>query len=346
MSETSEVREAHRFDEVNLAKYLTDQIEGFREPITVTQFTGGQSNPTFCIETGSEKYVLRKKPPGRLLPSAHAVDREFRVLSALQDTDVPVGRMHLLCMDETVIGTPFYVMEHIEGRVFRDVRLPAMQREERRAIYDAMNSVLAKLHSVDYRAAGLETFGKPGNYYARQIGRWTKQFDAAKTEEIESMNRLSIWLAENIPSGDETSIVHGDYRLENMIFHRSKPEVLAVLDWELSTLGHPLGDLAYNCMTYYHSPHTSIAQPRSELENLGVQSEKEYVAAYCRRTGREKIDGWNFYVAFSLFRSASITQGVYARGLQGNASSEKALSYGHVARSTADLAWSLVEPDR
>ncbi len=346
MSETAQVREAHRFDEVNLAKYLTDQIEGFREPMTVTQFTGGQSNPTFCIEAGSRKYVLRKKPPGRLLPSAHAVDREYRVLSALQNTDVPVGQTHLLCMDASVIGTPFYVMEHVEGRVFRDVLLQDLSPDGRRAIYDAMNSVLAKLHSVDHQTVGLETFGKPGNYYARQIGRWTKQFEAAKTEEIESMNRLSVWLAENVPSGDETTIVHGDYRLENMIFHPSEPKVLAVLDWELSTLGHPLGDLAYNCMTYYASPHTAIAQPRSEMDRLGIPSEKEYVAAYCRRTGREKIDEWNFYVAFSLFRSASITQGVYARGLQGNASSEKALSYGHVARSTADLAWTLVEPDR
>ncbi|HEY7546850.1 MAG TPA: phosphotransferase family protein, partial [Blastocatellia bacterium] len=251
IDETAPVRAAHRFDETQLAGYLRERLEGFDGAMEVRQFSGGQSNPTFLLSTHERRCVLRKKPPGKLLPSAHQVEREYRIMTALARTDVPVCHTLLLCEDASIIGTPFFLMDYVEGRVFRDLLLPEQTREERAAIYDAMNDVLARLHRVDYQSLGLADFGRPGNYYSRQLSRWTKQYKLAQTEEIEAMNRLIAWLPANIPMDDETTVVHGDYRLENMIFHPTEPRILAVLDWELSTLGHPLADLAYNCMTYY-----------------------------------------------------------------------------------------------
>ena len=340
--ETIPVREAHRFDEVALARYLAEHMADFKGPLAVRQFQGGQSNPTFHLATPRREYVLRKKPPGKLLPSAHAVDREYRAIAALAPKNVPVAKPFLLCEDASVIGTAFYVMDYVRGRVFRDVLLPGLGPDERRAIYDAMNAAMAQLHQVDWQAAGLASFGKPGNYYQRQIARWTQQYEAAKTEQIDAMDALARWLPANIPADDATTVVHGDFRLENMIFHASEPKVLAIIDWELSTLGHPLADLAYNCM-----PYLATAPGRGPLEDidpaLGIPSQTDYVAAYCRRTDRPGIPDWNFYVAFSLFRSAGIVQGVYKRGLDGNASNATATQFGEVARQQSEYAWRLVQ---
>jgi aminoglycoside phosphotransferase (APT) family kinase protein len=340
--ETTEVRAAHRFDEAALNNYLRTHVEGYSGTLTVRQFAGGQSNPTYYLEAGGRPYVLRKKPPGKLLPSAHQVDREYRVISALGKAGFPVCKTYALCEDESVIGTAFYVMEFVTGRLFREIRLPDVSAAKREAIYDAMNATLAALHTIDPVAVGLADYGKPGNYYSRQISRWTRQYEASKTEEIEAMTRLIEWLPANIPPGEEVSIVHGDFRLENMIFHATEPRVLAVLDWELSTLGHPLGDLAYNCMPYYSTHPRMGGLDGYDCAANGIPTEAEYVAAYCRRTGRTSIDAWPFYMAFSLFRSASILQGVYARGLAGNAASESATSLGGMVRMSAERAWGLV----
>jgi len=337
------VREAHRFDENALAEYLKNNLKGYAGPLQVQQFEGGQSNPTFLLTAGGKEYVLRKKPPGKLLPSAHQVDREFRVMKALEKSDVPVPEMYLLCEDKNIIGTAFFVMEHVRGRVLEDITLPGMKPEERRAIYFDMIRVLAALHSVDYVALGLDNYGKPGNYFSRQIGRWSKQYVAAKTDEIESMEHLMEYLPANMPADETSCIVHGDYRMGNMLLHPTEPRVVALLDWELSTLGHPLGDLGYSCMFY----HSGIAG-RISLDGLtgpatGIPTEEEFLAEYCRLTGRKGIPNWNFYLAFSFFRLASILQGVYKRGIMGNASSTEAIERGRLAREIADLAWNLIE---
>ncbi|MCF4164739.1 phosphotransferase [Zavarzinia compransoris] len=337
-SDIGAVRDAHRFDEAKLEAYLTQAIPGFAGPMTVRQFKGGQSNPTYLLETPARRYVLRKKPPGKLLASAHMIEREFKVIEALAATDVPVAPALLLCEDAAVIGTPFYVMGHVEGRVLRDPQLPGMDRAERAAIYDSMNDVLARLHKVDVNAVGLGEFGKPGNYFERQIGRWSKQYELAKTDETPAMDKLMAWLPANIPPGDDVALVHGDYRLENSIFHPTEPRMLALLDWELSTLGHPLADLAYNCMPYHIADPTMGNLMGVDFAATGVPSEADYLAAYCRRTGRDGIPNWEFYLAFSMFRLSSIAQGVYKRGLDGNASSEKATMYGAVAKFLAELA--------
>jgi aminoglycoside phosphotransferase (APT) family kinase protein len=344
---TSAVRAAHRFDEQALERCLSELLPGFRGPVRVRQFESGQSNPTFHLSAASGEYVLRKKPPGRLLPSAHMIEREYRVMQALRDTNVPVPPVLLLCTDEHVIGTAFFVMAYVAGRIFRHPWLADVPSSERGAIYEAMVDVLARLHSVDYDAAGLGDFGRSGNYYARQIARWSEQYLAARTEDVPAMNHLMTWLPANIPAGEETSLVHGDYRLENLIFHPTEPRIVAVVDWELSTLGHPLADLAYNCLPYHLEPELLAvdggAGPRRSLgegghfrQAAGVPSESDQIASYCRRTGRDGIANWNFYIAFSLFRLASILQGVYARGLQGNASSEQALQRGAAARRIAE----------
>lgn len=339
------VREAHKFDEGRLAAYLTDNLPGFVGPMTLRQFQGGQSNPTFLIESGSLRWVLRKKPPGKLLPSAHMVEREYRVIRALADTDVPVAPAPLLCEDSSIIGTPFYVMAFVEGRVFTDPALPGMTAEERSRIYDAMNDTLARLHKVDWKAVGLGDFGRPENYVARQVARWSKQYEASKTGEIPEMDRLIAWLPRNIPSRDETTLAHGDFRLGNLIFHPTEPRVAAVLDWELSTLGHPLSDLAYNCMLY-HLP-ADLPTVRGfgdvDLAALGIPDERAYVAAYARRTGRDPGADWPFFLAFSFFRYAAIVQGVYARALQGNASSSTGEQLGRMAPRLAAIGWRLVE---
>jgi aminoglycoside phosphotransferase (APT) family kinase protein len=337
------VRDAHRFDETALDDYLHANLEGYAGPLEVQQFEGGQSNPTFLLTAGGREYVMRKKPPGKLLPSAHQVEREFRVMKALQNSNVPVPEMHLLCEDESIIGTAFFIMEHVRGRVLEDITLPGMTPEERHAIYFDMIRVLAALHSVDYVALGLENYGKPGNYFSRQIGRWSKQYVAAKTDEIPSMERLMEYLPANVPSDQTSCIVHGDYRMGNMLLHPIQPKVAALLDWELSTLGHPLGDLGYSCLFY----HSGLAG-RTSLEGMtgpatGIPSEEEFLAEYCRLTGRDGIPNWNFYLAFSFFRLASILQGVYKRGLMGTASSTEAIERGSMAREIADLAWALLE---
>jgi aminoglycoside phosphotransferase (APT) family kinase protein len=341
------VAERHRFDEQSLARYLEQNLDGYRGPLTVRQFAGGQSNPTFFLTAGERSLVLRKKPPGQLLPSAHAVDREFKVIRALGTrTDFPVPRAHLLCEDASVIGTIFYVMDWVPGRIFRDPMLPGMDPGERGAIYDAMNAAMAHLHTIDPFAIGLADFGKPGNYFDRQTARWIKQYEASKTEEIESFDRLVEWLPKSIPAGNETRIAHGDFRLENMVIHPTEPRVLAVLDWELSTLGHPLADLGYNVMGYFAQVGPTPHLGGVDLQALGIPSCDEYVAAYCRRTGRERIDDLEFYVVFALFRSAAIMQGIAMRAKIGTASSANAEMVGKLARAIADTAWDLVQRTR
>ena len=324
----------HRFDEQALWKYLQAQLDDFAGPAELRQFQGGQSNPTFLIQTPTKKFVLRKKPPGKLLPSAHLVEREYRILKSLPD-DFPKPAARLLCEDASVIGTPFYVMDHVEGRVITGVSLPQLSAAERGAIYDDYARVAARLHSIDFRACGLGDFGKPEGYVARQLERWSKQYLASKTEENEDMNRLLAWLSAHLPANDETAIVHGDYRIGNTILHPAEPRIIAVLDWELATLGHPLSDLAYACM-YYHLPagdRGGLADVN--LRELGIPDENEFIAQYCRHAGRARIDNWPFFLAFSCFRMAAITQGVYARGLQGNAADPRALTYGGIAKTFA-----------
>jgi aminoglycoside phosphotransferase (APT) family kinase protein len=344
LEEIIQVRPAHRFNERALTDYLRVNISDFSGKLTVRQFGYGQSNPTFLLSAGGEKVVLRKKPPGKLLPSAHAVEREYRILKALNKTDVPVPETLLLCEDNSIIGTPFFIMEFVEGRIFRDYILPeASNAKERTAIFDAMNETLAKIHLVDWDELGLGDFGKPGNYMARQVHRWTNQYEAAKTEDIESMDSLIQWLPEHIPTDDSTTIAHGDYRLENLIIHPTESRVVAVLDWELSTLGHPLADLAYNCLGYHmpavgDSPYAYIGK---EHNTLGIPAEADYIAAYSRRTGREKIYHWEFFIAFSMFRLAAIVQGVYKRGLDGIASSRIAKTYGDRVRVLSDMGWQI-----
>ncbi len=339
--EPTQVRAAHRFDEANLERYLTRHVEGFAGPLDVKQFAGGQSNPTFLLSAGGKHYVLRKKPPGVLLKSAHQVDREFRVMKALAATEVPVPKMYVLCEDESIIGTSFYVMEFLDGRIFRDPQLPGLSASERAAIYDGMNDVLARLHKVDLAKTGLGDFGKPGNYFERQIARWIMQYRAAQTDDIAEMEKLIEWMPRHIPADDSVTIAHGDYRLENSIFHPSEPRMIAVLDWELATIGHPLADLAYNCMGYH------VMNPRQgglvgiDFKATGIPTERDYVSRYCERVGRGAIDDWSFYVSFSVFRLASISQGVYKRGLDGNASSETAAQLGNYCRFLAEHAWRL-----
>ncbi len=341
------VRAAHVFDEAKLADYMKANVEGYRGPIEVLQFEGGQSNPTFHVtDGGGRMYVLRKKPPGKLLPSAHQVDREYRVIKALSDhTDVPVPKPYALCQDDSVIGTAFYIMQFLPGRVLADPKMPGISPADRGKIFDSMNDVLARLHNVDYRAVGLGDYGREGQYIQRQLNRWSSQYDLARTEDIEPMEALKKWLPKNIPPGDETRINHGDYRLGNTIVHPTEPRVIAVLDWELSTLGHPLADLGYNCMMYHFGEGfgASGGYAGVDLKAFGIPTEQEYLAAYARRTGRKEVPAWNFYLAFSLFRLAAIVQGVYKRGLDGNASSETATKYGNRARAMADLAWKVAQ---
>jgi aminoglycoside phosphotransferase (APT) family kinase protein len=312
-----DVRANHRFDEKRLQAWLADALGDFTSPLEIRQFNRGASNPTFLLTTPERRYVLRKKPPGQLLASAHQVDREYRVMKALGETGFPVPRMRALCEDESVIGTSFYVMDFMEGRIFRDARLPGLAPTERTAIYDDLNATLARLHAVDWRAAGLEDYGRPGNYFDRQIGRWTKQYRGAQTQDIPDMDRLIAELPARAPADDTVSIVHGDYRPENVMFHLTEPRVVAVLDWELSTLGHPLADIAYNCILWHSRSESWGTLVDVDYAATGIPTEAQYVAAYCRRTGRETIEDFNFYLAFSLFRLASIGQGVFKRNLDG-----------------------------
>ncbi len=338
-SGTMEVRKAHQIDTGALQEYMQANVDGFSGTISISQFKGGQSNPTYRIDTPDRSYVLRRKPPGKLLPSAHAVDREYRVITALGQTDVPVPKSYALCEDDEVIGTAFYIMSFADGRIFWEPTLKDMEKGERGAIYDAMNDVIAKLHLVDYDAVGLGEFGKPGNYFERQIGRWSKQYKASETEEIPAMDKLIEWLPGNIPPGDETSIVHGDYRLDNMVFHPTEPRVIAVLDWELSTLGHPLGDFSYHVMPWRVDPTLFRGLGGLDLTGMGIPTEEEYVAAYCRRTGRESIGNWNFYMAYNMFRLAAIAQGIMGRVRDGTAASKHAVDTGKMAKPLGELGW-------
>ena len=337
------VEPIHAIDPVALAAYLRKHVAPFSGDLVVEQFHGGQSNPTYRVAAGNRRYVLRRKPPGQLLPSAHAVEREFRVMSALAGSDVPVPKMYALCEDASVLGTAFYVMEYVEGRVLWDPTLPGMTREQRAAHYDELNRVIAALHRVDVGAAGLADYGKPGNYVERQVARWSRQYQAAGGERIPAMDRLIEWLPRHVPSTDETTIVHGDYRIDNVIFHPSEPRVLAVLDWELSTLGHPLSDFAYQVMAWRLSPQQFRGLKGYDLKELGIPTEEEYIARYCRRTGRASIPDWEIYLIFNMFRIAAILHGVLARALQGNASSDNAAEQGGRARLVAEVAWQMAE---
>ena len=316
------------FDASALAQYLQRHLAGDWSRLEVRQFVGGQSNPTFLLSSGERRVVLRKQPGGRLLPSAHAVDREFRIMQALHATDVPVPAMLHFCSDPAVIGTPFYVMEHVAGRVLKDPLLTSLPPGERTAIYDTMNATLARLHRVDYAALGLGDYGRPGNYFARQIDRWTRQYRDSETEPIAAMDELIRRLPPLVPADDRSSIVHGDFRLENMICHPIEPVVLAIVDWELSTLGHPLADLAYNCFAY-RLPRTAFdGLSDVPLAGTGIPTEAEYVERYFERSGIRPVALWGFYMAFAFFRLAAILQGVLRRALDGNASSPDAIERG------------------
>ena len=334
----------HSLDTQKLAAYLEQQVPGFKGPLTAEKFPGGQSNPTYAVSAESGRYVLRRKPPGLLLKSAHAVDREFKVIAALADTEVPVAKVYHLCEDESVIGSMFFLMEFVDGVVHWDATLPDLDNEQRRVMYDEMNRALAAMHSVDIDAVGLADFGKPGNYFERQIGRWSKQYRAAETGTIEAMEQLLKWLPDNLPADDgKISLVHGDYRLDNMMFHATEPRILAVVDWELSTLGHPYADLAYQCMQWRLPPGGSLSGLQGEdRAALGIPSEEEYVARYCERMGIDTIENWTFYLAFSFFRLAAILQGVKKRALDGNASNDQALEMGALVEPLASAATALI----
>lgn len=342
-SGTQAVMEQHRFDEKTLEDYLAANVEGFEGPLEVREFKGGQSNPTYQLVTPNKKYVLRRKPPGKLLPSAHAVDREYKVITALGTVGYPVAKTYCLCMDESVIGTIFYVMDMVEGRILWEPLLPGYEPAQRRAIFEAKNKTLAQLHMVDYEAIGLADFGKPGNYFARQISRWSKQYVASESESISEMNKLMDWLPGNIPEDDAVSIVHGDYRLDNMVLHPTEDRVLAVLDWELSTLGHPLGDFTYHMMQWImpsmgDTPGTQTLGD-ADLPALGIPTLDEYVKMYCDQTGRTGIDNLDYYFAYNLFRLGGILQGIVGRVRDGTAASEHAARDASQVRKLAELGW-------
>jgi aminoglycoside phosphotransferase (APT) family kinase protein len=343
---TMPVAGQHRFDVAALERYLRTQLPGFVGLREVRQFRGGQSNPTFLLTAADDaRYVLRRKPAGTLLPSAHAVDREYRVISALHGNAVPVPQPLCLCADESVIGSMFYLMSYVAGRNFWDPTLPGASASERAAIYAEMLRVLVALHTLDYAAAGLADYGRPGNYFARQIARWSKQYRASQTEHIEAMEKLLAWLPAHIPPGEETALVHGDYRLDNMIFDGREPRMRALVDWELSTLGHPLADFSYHVMLWRVGEGEVRGLEDVDLASLGIPGEADYVASYCRSTGRAAIEPevWEFCMAYNLFRIACIRQGIMKRVLEGTAASRHAREAGSRARATAELAWRQVE---
>ncbi|MEO0816498.1 MAG: phosphotransferase family protein [Pseudomonadota bacterium] len=338
---TQDVAESHRFNEDNLAAWMTEYVEGYEGPLTVRQFKGGQSNPTYKLITPGKAYVMRRKPPGKLLPSAHAVDREFRVISALHPLGYPVAKPYALCEDEAVVGTMFYVMDNVEGRILWDGTLPDYEPAERRAIYEAKVKTFADLHNVDWKAAGLEGFGKEGDYVARQVHRWSKQYRASETDTIEDMNQLMDWLPENIPPGETTTIVHGDYRLDNMILHPTEPRVIAVLDWELCTLGDPMADFSYHLMNWVmpsSDPARGAIVDIDDLEAYGIPSMDEYAAMYCAHTGRDGLPDLNYYFAYNAFRLAAICQGIVGRVRDGTANSAHAASMAERVKPLAQFA--------
>jgi len=334
------------FKQKQLLDWMIQHVEGISEvtSLEVKQFEGGQSNPTFLLTVGSRKIVLRKKPKGDLLPSAHAIDREFKVIKALDNVGFPVAKPLAYCTDTEVIGAEFYLMDFVEGRIFWDPRLPGLKPSERSAIFNEMNNTIAKLHALDTDVIGLSDYGRAGGYIPRQIARWTKQYQSSATEVIPAMDQLIEWLPKNIPIYDDTRLVHGDFRLDNMIFHPTEPKVLALLDWELSTLGHPLSDFAYHMMTWRFAPDLFRGLAGSSFEELGIPIESEYLEQYLAKTGQqiENSKDWEFYIIFNMFRMAAILQGVLFRALQGNAASEKALEAGSKAKPIAILAWEQV----
>jgi aminoglycoside phosphotransferase (APT) family kinase protein len=344
---TKEVSEALRFDEARLADYLAQGIDEFARPLAVRQFRGGQSNPTYQLVTPNRKYVLRRKPPGKLLPSAHAVEREYRVIAALYPTGFPVAKPYVLCEDDSVIGTAFYVMEYVEGRVYWGPLMPGLSPEERFAVYDAMNATLAQLHMLDYEKLGLADFGKPGNYIGRQIARWTKQYLASQTESIPEMNRLIEWLPEHLPEEEKSTVVHGDFRLDNMILHPERPDILAVLDWELSTIGDPMADFTYHLMQWQMPPDISTSGAASlmdiDLAALGIPDMGDYVTMYCNRTGRAGIPNLDYYAAYNFFRLAGILQGIVGRVRDGTAANENAERSAAAVRPLAERGWYFAE---
>ena len=350
---TRAVSAQHAVDVDALTAWLDAHLDGFKGPLTLEMFKGGQSNPTYKLVTPTQSYVMRAKPGpvAKLLPSAHAIEREYKVMSGLAGTDVPVPRMFCLCEDESVIGRAFYVMEFMSGRVLWDQSLPGMDNAERSAIYDELNRVIAALHTVDVRKQGLEDYGRPGNYFERQIGRWSKQYVASETQPIPEMDRLMEWLPAHMPAsardGRLTSVVHGDYRLDNVMFHPTQPRAIAVLDWELSTLGHPLADFAYNCMSWHIAPGSFRGLGGVDVQSLGIPTESEYIRRYCERTGISTPEAlapdWNFYLAYNLFRIAAILQGIAKRVEAGTASSEQAQVSGRGARPMAEMAWAFAQ---
>ena len=335
------VRAEHALPLDRLEAWMRDYLEGFRGPLSAEQFEGGQSNPTYKLLSPGGCYVLRRKPTGQLLPSAHAVDREYRVMRALAGTEVPVPEVHALCEDTSVIGSAFYVMEFLDGRIFWDPRLPGLSPAERRAMFQSMNGVIAALHSVDYGKVGLADFGRPGNYMSRQIARWSRQYQASETEKQPAMDRLIDWLPHHVPPESEPRIVHGDYRIDNLIVHPTEPRVIGVLDWELSTIGNPLADFAYHAMAWRVTPELFRGLAGVDLAGLGIPSEDEYVAAYRSRTGRGRIADWEFYIVYSLFRLAAIMQGIAKRAIDGTAASREAVELGRLARPVGEQAWIL-----
>jgi len=341
-SGTREVREALKFDVGRLEEYMASHVDSFRGPLKVSQFRGGQSNPTYLLEAESGCYVLRRKPPGKLLKSAHAVDREYRIISALYGADFPVPRPYVLSEDDEIIGTMFFIMEYVDGRIFWDLDLPNANPEGRAALYDDINNTIAKLHSFDYEALGLGDYGKPGNYFSRQISRWSRQYRASEIGSIRSMDALIEWLPDNIPVDDSSSIVHGDFRLDNMIVHPTRPKVIAVLDWELSTIGHPLADFTYHLMAW-QMPKIDIGMPGLkglDFGALGLPDEEAYTSLYCERTGRSGgIENRNFYSAFNFFRLAAILQGIAGRVRDGTAASAHAVQATTAVLPLADLGW-------
>ncbi|MAC59678.1 MAG: phosphotransferase family protein [Novosphingobium sp.] len=337
---TTAVREGYAFDEAALENWLKANVEGYAGPLGVEQFKGGQSNPTYKLVTPARSYVLRRKPPGEILKGAHAVEREAKVLTALHAQGFPVARVYGLCTDESVIGTWFYVMEMVEGRIFWDATVPGVSNEERAAIFDAMNATIAQLHSYDPETIGLGDYGKPGNYFARQVGRWSRQYredEAAGRDE--AMDAVIEWLEANMPEDDgASSVIHGDFRIDNMIFHPTEPRVLAVLDWELSTLGHPLADFAYHAMMYHMPPHIVAGLGGADIAGLGIPSEEDYVAAYCRRTGREGLPDYRYTMAFNFFRLAAIFHGIKGRVIRGTAANAQAKERAEAFPELARLA--------
>lgn len=342
---TQPVAERHAFDTGALVAWLEANLDGFSGPLEVLQFMGGQSNPTFLLQTPKHNYVLRKQPPGTLLPSAHAIDREYRVLAALSAKAVPIPQILGYCADANVIGTPFYLMHYQPGRIFSDPLLPELTPAQRAQAYDAMNAVLARLHGVDWQGAGLSDYGKPERFIERQLARWSRQYAVTRTDDVPAMERLRDWLAAHMPDDERATIVHGDYRIGNLIYGATEPNVVAVLDWELSTIGHPFSDLAFNCMTY-HLPAghpVSAGFVGADLQALGIPDEASYLAQYAQRSGVDPRAHWNFYMAFSLFRTAAIQQGVYARALKGNAASATAHLFGASYRMVADAGLRLAQ---